>query len=324
MLSEPSARGHEHVLGEGWRCAVLGSPIGHSLSPVLHEAAYDALGLVGWRYGRYSVGGPGELSLAAFLSGLGERWRGLSLTMPLKEDALACAATVSDEARLVGAANTLIRRPPTAAALLGAAGGPVAPGGPGASGVSEGPGAPGAPGAPQAEWTAYSTDAYGLRQALVEAGVSVPQRCLILGAGATARSALLAVSELGGRDVRFAVREDVREETAALADTLGLVLSVGRLAEVSSYVGDADLVISTLPTGTDLPLDAVTFAPDTVALDVVYGGWPTPLARWANAGGARVVSGREMLLHQACAQVELMTGREAPVEAMRTALYAVT
>ena len=90
------------------RAAVLGMPIEHSLSPVLHTAAYAALGLAGWDYGRYAVD---EAGLPAFVAGLGPEWVGLSLTMPLKRAALEVAAEVAVDTAAVGAANTLVRRP---------------------------------------------------------------------------------------------------------------------------------------------------------------------------------------------------------------------
>lgn len=90
----------------GSRCAVLGSPIAHSLSPVLHRAAYAALGLTQWRYDAVDVR---EDELAGFLAGLDEEWRGLSLTMPLKRTAMRLAASVSERAVRAGAANTLVR-----------------------------------------------------------------------------------------------------------------------------------------------------------------------------------------------------------------------
>jgi len=85
-------------------CAVLGDPIAHSLSPVLHRAGYAAVGL-DWDYDRVRVD---EAGLAVFVAGLDASWRGLSLTMPLKRTALTLAAEVSDRARLAGAANTLV------------------------------------------------------------------------------------------------------------------------------------------------------------------------------------------------------------------------
>ena len=86
------------------RCGVLGDPISHSLSPVLHRAAYDALGL-DWSYDAHRVPSGG---LAAFLGGLAEDWRGLSLTMPLKREVLPLVDRLSDRARLAGAVNTLL------------------------------------------------------------------------------------------------------------------------------------------------------------------------------------------------------------------------
>jgi len=142
------------------RAAVLGSPIRHSLSPVLHGAAYQALGLHGWRYDMIECDEPG---LAPLLDGMGPEWAGLSLTMPLKRVALAVADEVSPLARAVGAANTLVFPP----------------------------------GGPAAGRRADNTDVAGLVAALREAGLGRIQRAVILGAGGTAQSALAAVRELG-------------------------------------------------------------------------------------------------------------------------------
>ncbi len=89
------------------RAGVLGKPVGHSLSPVLHNAGYAAAGLEGWSYDATECG---EAELADLVAGLGPQWAGLSLTMPLKEAALEVASTVSPLAAAVGAANTLVRR----------------------------------------------------------------------------------------------------------------------------------------------------------------------------------------------------------------------
>ena len=88
----------------GWRCAVLGSPISHSVSPALHQAAYAELGLTGWTYDRFEVT---EGELADFVAGCAGNWRGLSLTMPLKSAALELGE-VDPLARFAGSANTLI------------------------------------------------------------------------------------------------------------------------------------------------------------------------------------------------------------------------
>ncbi|MGI5202093.1 shikimate dehydrogenase [Spirillospora sp. CA-108201] len=95
------------TVGTGRRAAVLGSPVAHSLSPVLHRAAYAAMGLDDWSYEAIECG---EHGLAVLLDGLGPEWAGLSLTMPLKRVALGLADTVSDLAAKVGGANTIVLR----------------------------------------------------------------------------------------------------------------------------------------------------------------------------------------------------------------------
>lgn len=86
------------------RCAVLGSPVAHSLSPVMHRAAYLELG-VDWDYEAIEVG---EDELAPFLDGLDDTWRGLSVTAPLKRRLVALLDDVSEDAELLGVANTVL------------------------------------------------------------------------------------------------------------------------------------------------------------------------------------------------------------------------
>lgn len=251
------------------RAAVLGSPIAHSLSPVLHRAAYQSLGL-DWTYEALDVDAE---RLPAFMAGLTPGWGGLSLTMPLKDAVLPLLAGQEELVEVTGAANTVLPRPDG--------------------------------------WYGANTDVHGLVAALAAAGVTGPQEAVVLGGGATARSALAALAQLGCTSPDLVVRST---PTAALAtaDRLGMTPRV--------LTGDValggELVISTLPPGA-----ADGFAtgplPVEVLLDVVYEPWPTPLAR---ACRGRVIPGTVMLLHQAAAQVELMTGHQAPVEAMRRAL----
>jgi shikimate dehydrogenase len=267
------------------RAAVLGSPVRHSLSPVLHGAAYQALGLQGWHYDMIECDEPG---LPPLIDGLGPEWAGLSLTMPLKRVALAVADEVSPLAQAVGAANTLVFPP----------------------------------GGPAAGRRADNTDAAGMVAALREAGLGQVQQAVILGAGGTAQSALAAVQELGHQSPLVLVRNLGRTgELVQTAERLGMRPTIsGRLFE--EPLPDADLVISTLPGGAADSLRSTPWAPGTTVLDVVYAPWPTPFAGSALAAGCRVVSGLAVLLHQAVAQVELMTGCPGPVEAMRTALAA--
>ena len=273
------------------RAAVLGSPISHSLSPVLHVAAYRALGLSNWSYGSHEVQAP---ALRRFVSGLGPQWAGLSLTMPLKEAAFEVADEVSDLAREVGAINTLVRRT-------------------------------------DGGWSGHNTDVYGVSQSLREAGCEQVDSAVVLGSGATARSVVAALASLGCVKVTFAVRSAARQETVDQAGRAGLEVDVVGLGQVADLLGDTGVVVSTLPPnalpGNTLPESALTGRvlregprpAGHLLLDVIYTGWPTPLARTFHEAGASVVSGLEMLVHQAAEQVRLMTGLCPPVDEMRAA-----
>jgi shikimate dehydrogenase len=263
------------------RAAVLGSPVRHSLSPALHRAAYEALGLAGWTYDAIECD---EAGLPGLLDGCGPEWAGLSLTMPLKRAVLPLLGAAEPTVAAVGAANTVIF----------------------AAGVRHG----------------HNTDVPGMITALAAAGLSAAGPVLILGAGATACSALAAVRRLGTAEVTVAVRHrDRAADLLAAADRLGMTVRLagfGQDTDVRSW----HLLISTVPAGAAdvyaeriLRADLVPFA----VLDVVYQTWPTALATAAEQTGAGVVGGFELLLHQAARQVELMTARTAPVAAMRRA-----
>jgi shikimate dehydrogenase len=272
------------VLSAG-RAAVVGAPVGHSLSPSLHRAAYRALGLTGWSYEAVEVDAG---MLRSFVAGLGPEWAGLSVTMPLKEEALALADQVDEDARLTGGANTLVP-------------------------------------CPDQGWRAWNTDVHGVGAALTEAGLAGPRRAAVLGGGATARSVLVALDRLGVRDVDLVVREAPRAATRELLDRLGLRATTRRLGTPAT--GEApEVVVSTLPAtavlGADVVRDLLAEA-RPVVLDVAYAPWPSGFATAvsaATAGRQPVVRGTAMLLHQAARQVHLMTGHDGPVEAMRAAL----
>jgi shikimate dehydrogenase len=266
------------------RAAVLGSPIAHSLSPVLHSAAYAALGLTWWRYEAIECD---EASLPSLLDRCGPDWAGLSLTMPLKLSVLPLLDRIDPLVNEVGAANTVLF---AAAQRLG-----------------------------------YNTDVPGMVRTLNEHGIAAGHGsagpALILGAGGTARAALAALRDVGERSVTVAVREPARAgDLLAAAERLGVSVSL-RAFEASALAG-ARLVISTVPAGaTDAVARALAqlrHAPDLV-FDVVYHPWPTALGGAARAAGAAVIGGFGLLLHQAALQVELMTGRPAPLAEMRRA-----
>jgi shikimate dehydrogenase len=264
------------------RAAVLGRPISHSLSPVLHRRAYEVLGLEGWCYDAHDVG---EDELAGFVAGLDASWSGLSLTMPLKRSVLPLLDEASALVRLAGAANTLVLR--------------------------------------DGRRLADNTDVAGAAAALRAAGVTAPAAALVLGAGGTAAAVLAALAELGLAEVTVAVRDASRAgELRAAAARLGVAVALTAYHAVPDRLGEFPLLVSTVPAGAADRFADLPFGADQVVFDVLYHPWPTPLAAAALAAGATVVGGLELLLQQAVGQVELMTGRPAPVEAMRTALYA--
>lgn len=261
----------------GLRCAVLGSPIGHSLSPVLHRAAYAELGL-DWTYEPVEVDSAG---LPAFLAGLDEGWRGLSLTMPLKRTVMPLLDERDPWAELSGAANTVV--------------------------LEDG------------RRLGHNTDVPGAFAALTERGVSSPGTAVVLGGGATAASVLLALAEIGCRHARLVVREpDRAAETLAAVERHpgGLAVEVARLTDP---VGACDLLASTIPADAQTADLVTAVAGAGAVFEVLYDPWPTPIAAAALAQGRRLVSGLDLLVHQAALQVRLMTGRDAPVAAMRRA-----
>ena len=284
MLIDP---GSERVpVRTGRRCAVLGHPIAHSLSPALHRAAYAELGL-DWSFDAVDVTVD---RLADFVTSAPvPPWRGLALTMPLKRAVLPLLDRVDDRVTRVGAANTLL-------------------------------------------WEAddsrsgANTDVPGLVAALSEADPPVAAEggsAVVLGAGATAAAALAALAELGLDRVTLRVRDAERAEpTRRVAEACGLAAGVEDLD--APWVG-ADVLVSTVPAAV-----AVGVVPDVgwssarpaVVLDTTYDPWPSRLLVRAEAAGARVVTGVDLLVHQAVEQIALMTGRRVDATVVRAAAAA--
>ncbi|AWT41975.1 MULTISPECIES: shikimate dehydrogenase [Streptomyces] len=262
------------------RAAVLGKPIAHSLSPVLHRAAYAELGLEGWTYDRFEVD---EAALPAFVDGLGPEWAGLSLTMPLKRAVLPLLDEISDTARSVEAVNTLV--------------------------FTE-----------DGRRVGDNTDIPGMVAALREHGIEQVDSAAVLGAGATASSALAALARVCAGEITVYVRSEARAaEMRAWGERLDVEVRTADWADAADALR-APLVVATTPAGTTDALAAAVPERPAALFDVLYHPWPTALAaRWSMFGGA-VVSGLDLLVHQAVLQVEQMTGRSpAPLEAMRRA-----
>lgn len=246
------------------RLEVWGDPIDHSLSPVLHAAAYRQLGR-DWVYGRRRVD---EAAFAAELVGLGPELRGLSLTMPLKGAAHAAASVRDERAELTGAVNTLLL----------------------SDGTRRG----------------FNTDVGGIVRALAEEGVDAVDRARVVGAGATATSALVALGELGARHVEVVARRpEAIAPLATLGERLGIAVTGSPLA-AGRFVA-VPLTVATLPGDAPVASDVADALAAGLLLDVVYGHWPTALSSAWQRGGLRAVSGAAMLLHQAILQIRVFS-----------------
>ncbi|MEU0037979.1 MULTISPECIES: shikimate dehydrogenase [unclassified Streptomyces] len=262
------------------RAAVLGSPIAHSLSPVLHRAAYRELGLDDWSYDRFEVD---EETLPGFLEELGGEWAGLSLTMPLKRAVIPLLDGISETAASVEAVNTVVL-------------------------TDDG------------RRVGDNTDIPGMVAALREHGIEQVESAAVLGAGATASSALAALARICTGEVVAYVRSAERAaEMRQWGERLDVTVRIADWADAERALR-APLVIATTPAGTTDALAAAVPERPATLFDVLYDPWPTELAaRWSAYGGA-VVGGLDLLVHQAVLQVEQMTGRSpAPLGAMRTA-----
>jgi shikimate dehydrogenase len=262
------------------RAAVLGSPVAHSRSPQLHLAAYRALGLHDWTYDRIECT---EDQLPSLVSGFGPEWVGVSVTMPGKFAALQFADEHTERADLVGSANTLVRT--------------------------------------ESGWRADNTDVDGVAGALGRR--SGLRRAIVLGSGGTAPAAVVALAGLGVTELVVAARNPTAAERLVdLGSRLGLATSfcdLGHAGELADRASHTDIVVSTIPAEAAARY-AETLAGVPVLLDAIYNPWPTPLARAVSERGGEVISGLQMLLHQAFSQVEQFTGRPAPREQMAAAL----
>lgn len=241
---------------------MLGSPIEHSLSPRLHGAAYGVLGLP-WQYSRYEVARGG---LAEFLDSLGPDWRGLSVTMPLKDEAFAQADVLDDAARETGAVNTLV---------LGE------------------------------RLRGLNTDVPGIVDAFVERGVAPGERAVLLGAGATARSVVVALARMGVARIEvFARRADAAAELIAYSAERGIEATALSSDESIDAPG---LVVSTFPGDAQPELPHLRLGSSDELFDVAYSdAASTVRSWWREAGGsAPRVDGLDMLIGQAVRQIRV-------------------
>ena len=260
------------------RCAVLGSPIAHSLSPVLHRAAYAHLGL-DWTYDAVEIDSAG---LRPFVEALDETWRGLSLTMPLKRAVVPLVDSLDEWAQLAGVANTVLLE--------------------------------------NGRRLGFNTDIPGATAAVVERVHAPVRSAVVIGGGATATSLLLALAELGCRTATLLVRDEARAvETVTAVGTHPRAPQLSVSTIDGAIALEADIVVSTVPAAAQTPELMAVCADIPAVFEAVYHPWPTPLARAALESGRPLVSGLDLLAHQAVLQVDLMTGEPVPVDLVREA-----
>lgn len=270
------------------RAAVLGHPIGHSKSPLLHRAAYEYLGF-DCSYDAVDVP---EADAAAFAASLrspdsaAPQWAGLSVTMPLKTALLPAMDKLTSMAADLQVLNTVTFEYTDDGVLL----------------------------------TGHNTDVAGIVNALNHAGARRTPRVVILGAGGTACAAVAAAGKLEAASVtvcarRFPAGANGTSAVAEVGRRTGTAVQLRPWEDAAAACAEADVVISTLPPhGADELADRLAAAPSSagvpgaVLLDVAYDPWPSRIAEvWSGQGGL-IVPGLEMLLYQAVEQVRLFSG----------------
>jgi shikimate dehydrogenase len=276
---DPAARAAGSITGRTELAGVIGWPVEQSLSPVIHNAAYAALGL-DWVYVPLPVGPDSLLTALAGLRALG--FAGANVTMPHKDEAATACATLSEDAKLVRAVNTLVVR---------------------ADGLE-----------------GYNTDVPGFARFLErDAGfVIAGTDALIYGAGGAARACAAALVRGGAVGVTIVAR-DPRKASRAFDPPVGSDVRVVEWSEQPS--GEPDLIVNATPVHGDL-LPLPPLGEGRTVVDLMYRPTVTPLVAKARAFGASAFTGLGMLLHQAALSFELWTGQVPPLDVMSAAALA--
>lgn len=267
------------------RCAVIGHPIAHSLSPLLHRTAYAQLGLLDFRYDAFDVD---EHELDDFIADLeaqnrdDARWVGLSVTAPNKPGLLS-HGVVDPLAQALHAGNTLIFDSPN---------------------------------------RVYNTDVTGMIAALGVRSIKRAQTAQLMGNGATARSTLAALNELGVEQVQVNARSRERAEfsLAELAEGYGIELSYADFDAPAAF--DVDLLVNSVPVNLEVPDCERLLAPAAAVFELTYNHYPSNLENCGREAGKKTLSGMDLLVYQALDQIELMTGRRPDAEPLLEAGYA--
>ncbi len=267
-------------------CAIIGNPVAHSLSPAIHNAAFAALDLdfvyVAFRVEDVNQALAGMRAL--------ENFRGMSVTIPHKIEAMKHVDTIEDVDRHIGSINTVIKD----------------------NGKLQGLG----------------TDGPGALKALMNAGVVINgKNVLMLGAGGAARAIAFTLASYGGPaaieilDINETILQQLATDLTAGTDS---VIKSNKMTDntLAEAMAAADIVIHCTPIGMH-PKEGISlvpvalFRPGQVIFDIVYTPLETKLLADARSKGLQVVSGVEMFIHQAVLQFEQFTGVDAPIEVMR-------
>ena len=258
------------------RAAVLGSPISHSLSPRLHAAAYKYLGIEG-SYVSFEVSSG---NLKKFLSDKESGWSGFSLTMPLKEEALTCAAVIDPLVQKIGCGNTLVKR--------------------------------------NGKWHLYSTDVLGFQNSFKAKNVNIPSSVLIIGSGATARAAVAAFDDKNTQ-IQI-LHRNVDREVSLQSAVLNSSLKFHMWGEKLDFKTFDLVINTTPKFILDELSKDISGKPKGVFFDVIYEPWPTDFANNWSSNGGEVISGLELLIAQGVEQVKIFTGEEISTDSLTAVL----
>lgn len=265
------------ITGKTQVYGILGRPVAHSLSPAMHNAAFQAMGLNAV-YVPFHVE---HLPLAvAGLRGL--QIRGVSVTIPWKEDILALLDEVDDRARAIGAVNTVINR--------------------------------------EGRLWGTNTDWQGALQALEEVTTVAGQRALVLGAGGAGRAIVYALGQAGA-EVLVADADQTKALNLA-KEFGAVALPLSQAAQLEAAILINATPVGMAPQVEAIPLPPESLEHFQVVMDIVYAPLQTRLLREAAARGSLCLDGLQMLVYQGARQFELFTGQMAPAELMRRAALA--
>jgi shikimate dehydrogenase len=261
------------------RGAVLGSPIEHSLSPLLHRSAFEFLSIDG-DYTREEV--PSD-SLAQFFAENSANFDYMSITMPLKEEALLLPVHIDPIAQRIQSSNTLYQH--------------------------------------EGNWHLTSTDGAGFIAALNNQGYSKFKRALVLGAGGTARAVVGSLDGVA-EEIAVLGRTSTRRDVLQSAVTQS-IFEYQRWSESPHFAEYDLVVNTTPAGAADLLAESIPTGSAGLLFDVIYKPWPTVLAaRWSDNGG-KVINGLELLLYQGIEQLSLALDRTLDTEALASHLRPI-